>query len=64
MAEEIQIGQWVRRARRMVWHRIESVIADDAITSCGRRMSDEPTARGGLLYARDALVRCRMCHRA
>ena len=50
-----KIGLWVRRERRATrWHRVESMIADDAITACGRRLSDEPTVdRGGLRYASD-----------
>ena len=43
----VTIGNWVRRATGR-WHLVESVIADAAITRCGRRM--EPTvARGGEL---------------
>lgn len=32
------IGSWVRRKGRK-WHLVESVVADDAITRCGRRMA-------------------------
>ena len=39
------IGSWVRR--RGKWHLVESVVADAAITRCGRRM--EPTASRGEL---------------
>jgi hypothetical protein len=38
---EIAIGKWVRRERpEAKWHVVESVIAGDAITHCGRRMAD------------------------
>lgn len=37
------IGTWVRRLapRHTKWHLVESVVADDAVTHCGRRMRDE-----------------------
>ncbi len=41
----MNIGNWVRRNGK--WHLVESVIADAAITRCGRRM--EPTASRGAL---------------
>lgn len=34
------IGQWVRR-KTTKWHLIDSVVADDAFTRCGRRMRNE-----------------------
>ncbi len=40
----MKIGEWVRRPQRGKWHRVESVVADDAVTSCGRRLDNE----GGL----------------
>lgn len=36
----IAIGTWVRRKPRQKWHLIESVIANDAVTRCGRRLED------------------------
>ena len=58
------IGDWVRR--RGKWHLVESVVADAAITRCGRRM--EPTAsRGELEVAEHEVTRtghprdCRRC---
>lgn len=37
----ISVGSWVRRAKSGAkWHFVESVIAGDAITRCGRRMAD------------------------
>lgn len=35
----IEIGNWVRREKSGAkWHLVESVIDDEAITRCGRRM--------------------------
>lgn len=31
------IGSWVRRPDQK-WHRVESVIADEPVTHCGRRL--------------------------
>ena len=36
----MSIGQWVRRPGRK-WHLVESVVADDAVTHCGRRLRNE-----------------------
>lgn len=33
----MNIGNWIRRPRRK-WHLVESIVADDAVTRCGRRM--------------------------
>lgn len=44
----VNIGDWVRRPGRK-WHLIESVIARDAITKCGRRM-DAYNSDGKLEY--------------
>lgn len=55
----IRIGAWVRRERNGValskGHYVESVVADDAFTRCGRRMHDEPR-RGGVLVVHDGAV--------
>lgn len=45
------VGNWVRRApgpgnRTPKWHRVESVVAGDAFTRCGRRMRNEPNSNG------------------
>jgi len=39
----LEIGSWVRRdgAYRSKWHLIESTIAGDAVTHCGRRLRNE-----------------------
>jgi len=35
----MNVGDWVRRQRSGAkWHLVESVIAGDAVTNCGRRM--------------------------
>jgi len=40
----VDIGQWVRRDRPGTkWHLVESIIADAAITKCGRRMEPQTT---------------------
>lgn len=45
----VTIGQWVRRSRsRAKWHVVESVIADDPITRCGRRLRHGRTSNGEL----------------
>jgi hypothetical protein len=59
---DLQIGQWVKRKgafRRHVdpdgterwtgprWHLVESVVAEDAVTRCGKRM-DRVTTKGEL----------------
>ena len=38
----MEIGKWMRRTNGGKWHLIESVVAGDAITKCGRRMADRP----------------------
>lgn len=43
----VVVGNWVRRKEgRSKWHRVESDIASEAITRCGRRM--DPGLYGGL----------------
>lgn len=63
---ELAIGSYVSRAlsgRR--WHIVESIVADDAITKCGRRLKNE----AGKFYVRDTLVTraivmpCQQCGR-
>ena len=51
------ISSWVRRVRPGgKWHLVESLVADDAITRCGKRMRDEPTSRGEPLEVHDGMV--------
>lgn len=42
----MEIGNWVRRGAGK-WHRVESVVAGDVVTRCGRRM-DRTTQAGSL----------------
>jgi len=51
----MKIGDWIRRVRvntdavfvaRSKWHVVESIVAGDAITKCGRRMQPK-TLSGG-----------------
>lgn len=51
----LAIGSWVRRARLHKWHLVESVIAGDAVTRCGRRM-DRGTGSGGGLEVFEAMA--------
>jgi hypothetical protein len=37
----LAIGQWVKLPGKRKWHVVESLIAGDAITRCGRRLRDE-----------------------
>ena len=40
----MNVGQWIRREESHTkWHLVESIVAGDAITKCGRRM--EPKTR-------------------
>lgn len=56
----LAIGQWVMRERRQVGHLVESIVADDAITRCGRRMP-ERTSRGELVDAPFGTRKCGFC---
>ena len=44
---DLAIGVWIRR-RSQKWHLVDSVVAEDAVTRCGRRM-DRVTPSGGEL---------------
>lgn len=57
----VGIGQWVMRHRYGIGHLVESIVAGDAITRCGRRMSDEPTSGGTLDPAPFGTPKCRQC---
>ena len=57
----VELGQWVMRQRYGIGHLAESQIAGDAITRCGRRMSDEPTSGGVLEIAPFGTPKCRQC---
>lgn len=45
----IHLDDWVAREHRGVSHLVESLVAGDVITRCGRRLRDEPTKSGGAL---------------
>jgi hypothetical protein len=54
----VKIGDWVRR-RGGKWHKVESVVAGDAVTRCGRRMH-EVSAYSGRLQVSDVEPLTRM----
>lgn len=63
-------GQFVKReGSRRSWHLVESWVANDAITYCGRRLTDEPTDDGGLQTTDANLMRpnvdplCKVCEK-
>ena len=56
----VRIGAWVRRERgRRVskGHYVDSVVAGDAVTRCGRRMRDGRTVSGVLVVHDGAVSR-------
>jgi len=66
----MKIGDWIRREGRPIWHLVESVIADDAVAACGRRMPNEDNSRGGIVIfvtnrvaGTQAGYRCLQCFR-
>lgn len=63
MTDEPMIGDWVVREHRGRPHIVESLVAGDVITRCGRRLRDEPTKTGGrlMLAARYAGFSSRNC---
>lgn len=50
---ELAIGTWVRRTGGK-WHLVESVVAEDAVTRCGRRM--DRFASGGELQVSEVML--------
>lgn len=60
----MNIGDWVQRERRGKAHKVESVVAGDAVTKCGRRLADEANSNGELLLTGPAdTLRCKVCVR-
>ena len=53
----MDIGNWVKRPRGK-WHLIETIIAGDAVTKCGRRM--DRTNADGKLEVSDVMPLTRM----
>ena len=50
----MEIGQWIRRVmrgKRTKWHLIESIIADAAITNCGRRLEPQIKVMSGFEFS-------------
>jgi hypothetical protein len=58
-----QIGTWARREQRYTWHLVESLVANDAVTRCGRRLRDEPNRRGALIFSDAPGAKCKVCDR-
>ena len=60
----IAVGDWARRnkpGRITRIHLVESLVAGDIVTKCGKRLRDE---LGGLEHVSPALWgRCRLCDR-
>ncbi len=56
----IIVGDWIKRERRGNPHLVESIVSDDVITKCGRRMKDEPNGDGPLILAMYGR-KCRIC---
>ena len=66
-ASAMTIGSVVRRdTAGSKWHYVESIVADDAVTRCGKRMS--PATDEGVLLVADALTdvlredKCGLCY--
>ena len=59
-----RIGTWVKREQRQFWHFVESFVADDAVTKCGRRLANEPNSRGGLTFSDQPGPVCKGCQNA
>ena len=54
----MDIGNWVRRGPAFKWHLVESTIAGDAVTKCGRRM--DRVTKDGELEASETMPLTRM----
>jgi hypothetical protein len=58
----VKIGDWVTRERYGSPHYVESLVAGDVVTRCGRRMTNEPTKTGGrLVMARLGAIELSAC---
>ena len=62
-AQDFRIGDWIARQRDGKAHLVESIVAGDAVTRCGRRLTDEPTVTGGQLQHKGTRARCLKCSR-
>jgi hypothetical protein len=57
----VTIGQWVQRnTKGAKWHLVESVVAGDAVTKCGRRMDSRTRSEGIGLEVSDVQPLTRM----
>ena len=54
----MNIGNWIRR-KGTKWHLVESTVAGDAFTRCGRRM-DWQTRSGGVLEVSEVMPLTRL----
>lgn len=36
----VSVGSWVKNEPGQKWHIVESLVAGDAVTRCGRRLAD------------------------
>jgi hypothetical protein len=65
--ENTSSGKYARRASRSRWHIVESWIAGDAVTKCGRRLDYEPNDYGSVVVS-DTVgefgSECRVCGEA
>lgn len=61
MTDEPMIGDWIVREHRGLPHLVESLVAGDVVTRCGRRLANEPTRTGGRLVDGLLGVGCRQC---
>jgi hypothetical protein len=61
----MQIGSWVRRSgKNTKWHLVESIVAGDAFTRCGRRLRDPDLDVSGFEVLTRAIGQpqnCRYC---
>lgn len=57
----MEIGDWIAREKRRIPHLVDSIVAGDVVTRCGRRMRDEPNADGPLVLASFSVRPCRVC---
>lgn len=66
----MEIGNWIKRGRQQKWHLVESIVAGDAFTKCGRRM-DRITDEGRLRVSQQIMLtrmigqpqNCKFCDR-
>lgn len=59
------IGQWFARHESRPWHLVESVVTDDVVTRCGRRMDigRKPSVWNPVGTEPDPETQCQQCRR-